>query len=392
MQIYQDGTGQLVIDGKTATGTDLRAIASDLELRITGINVSHGMTALAHTNVAAILGIARLAEGGADLEGLAEGKEGLRLRSRVTTVETSRLDNTVAALIFEGALKSGTTRTFLTSGANLAVFRNFSNNKLYIDDNGSLIPGLGTGHDLGDSTDFWDDIWANNVRTTFLLPKVGGNQAIVVSIASGDQRGFEFISPAIAHGMTTNIRTDAGGNISLASATSGGLEIAGWDEGDRALRIVGIVTNDNALRATNATAPIQLQGAIKSGTTVGDLAVDKNLLVVQNNVTTRFILDSDGDSHQDVGTAWTNFDDENDAVLLRDLANAVSPDSVRTKFGEFIFYNKGELERLGLVSFEGPTPFVNMSRLTMLHTGAIWQLYTRIDSLEQRLLALESGR
>jgi hypothetical protein len=99
-------------------------------------------------------------------------------------------------------------------------------------------------------------------------------------------------------------------------------------------------------------------------------------MAVRNNTTTRFILDSDGDSHQDVGTAWTNFDDYDDAGLLTDLSLAVSRpgDPIREGFGEFLKYNRAALERAKLVTFnDDGHHFVNMSKLAMLLTGAVRQ-------------------
>ena len=48
---------------------------------------------------------------------------------------------------------------------------------------------------------------------------------------------------------------------------------------------------------------------------------------------------------------------------------------------------RAALERLNLVAFDDAgRPFVNMSRLAMLHTGALRQLGTRLELLEQHVL------
>jgi hypothetical protein len=102
-------------------------------------------------------------------------------------------------------------------------------------------------------------------------------------------------------------------------------------------------------------------------------------------------LDADGDSHQDVGTAWTNFHGHVDNDLLQLLSAHVSriDDPLRDQFGSFLAQNKKKLEELKLVTFNDDTdrrPFVNMSRLTMLLVGAVIQANQRIDILENRLL------
>jgi hypothetical protein len=133
-------------------------------------------------------------------------------------------------------------------------------------------------------------------------------------------------------------------------------------------------------------------GKLKSGTGAGNLGANANILAVLNNDTARFILDADGDSHQDVGTAWTNFDAFDDAALLTDLSLAVSQagDPIREGFGEFLKYNREALERLRLVSFnDDGHHFVNMSKLAMLLTGAVRQQAEALQMQMGRIERLE---
>jgi hypothetical protein len=118
-------------------------------------------------------------------------------------------------------------------------------------------------------------------------------------------------------------------------------------------------------------------------------AVDRtnyNALVDDNAGTTRFILDGDGDSHQDVGTAWTNFDDFDDVALLTALSAGVSQpgDPLRTGFAQFLELHRPALERARLVTFnEDGHHFVNMSRLTMLLVGAVRQIAADVQRLRE---------
>jgi hypothetical protein len=135
------------------------------------------------------------------------------------------------------------------------------------------------------------------------------------------------------------------------------------------------------------------QGKLKAAATAGDMGGNTNVFVVRNNATARFILDSDGDSHQDVGTAWTNFDDYDDAGLLTDLSLAVSraDDPIREGFGEFLKYNRAALERAKLVTFnDDGHHFVNMSKLAMLLTGAVRQQAEALREQKGRLSKMES--
>ena len=131
----------------------------------------------------------------------------------------------------------------------------------------------------------------------------------------------------------------------------------------------------------------------------GDSTANINLLGVLTPVagtaTTRFILDSDGDSHQDVGTAWTNFDAEDDMALMNSLAIGIARrnDPLREQFAKSLAKHRSLIEALpgkAIATWdENGNPFVNMSRLSMLHHGAIRQIGDRLMPLEERVVTLQ---
>ena len=93
-------------------------------------------------------------------------------------------------------------------------------------------------------------------------------------------------------------------------------------------------------------------------------------------------------------------DSYDDAQLLRAFDHARSADGamglIRDSWDEFVQYNEQDLIDVGVLGAtmaEGG--MLNVTGLQQLHNGAIWQGYvrqqemqTRIDSLEQKLLAL----
>lgn len=193
----------------------------------------------------------------------------------------------------------------------------------------------------------------------------------------------------VTHGMTTIQTTDTVGAI-FPEAITGGLKVQGLSEAATALTLQSLGTGDITTKTTAALASSVLTAAKASGTGIANLATNSNIFAVRNNTTTRFILDGDGDSHQDVGTAWTNFDTHDDIALLTCLSAEVSrqDDPVRQHLASWLDSHKPELERLKLVTFnEDGHHFVNMSRLSMLLVGAVRQLGARLDALESRLLA-----
>lgn len=239
-------------------------------------------------------------------------------------------------------------------------------NRMFLDSGGNLY--------LGDSS--------NASMTVGLTINQGANDDEALALKSSD----------VAHGMTTQCETDTYAEFYKAGATTGGLWIRGFAEDGGGIRLGGYATTADGTRSTAGLAPIMVDALLKSGTSAGSVGADKNMMVIRDGGSnTRFIFDSDGDSHQDVGTAWTNFDDHDDAALLTALSVGVSrkSDPIRETFGKFLRGNKRKLQELKLVTFnKDGHHFVNMSKLAMLHTGAIRQLAEKLNRYERILLSL----
>lgn len=210
---------------------------------------------------------------------------------------------------------------------------------------------------------------------------------ITVSQGADDNEIMTFKSSDVAHGMTTLTDTDSYSTITKFDAALGGVALAGYSDAT-AIVAIGMIARAGAgstTKSTAALAPFNVVGSKANTTTEQALGADENIAVFRNLTNTRFILDGDGDSHQDVGTAWTNFDTHDDVALLNKLSAHVTriDDPVRISFGEWLKSARHELEDLKLVTFNPDGHhFVNMSRLTMLHTGAIRQLGDRLSQME----------
>lgn len=227
---------------------------------------------------------------------------------------------------------------------------------------------------------------ANDFQTQGLTINQGASDNEILSLKSSD----------VAHGMTAVTEPDTFGRFAKFSPTNGGLDIVGLSGGDQALTFTAAVTTDTSGKATTADGAITFDARKKSGTGTAALAGNANIAVFRTFGTTRFILDADGDSHQDVGTAWTNFDSHDDVLALNALALEVSRDddpykaAIRQHFGDALeaMIPRAELERMQLVKFNPDGHhFVNMSKLAMLHTGAIRQLARAHDRVTKALLA-----
>ena len=219
-----------------------------------------------------------------------------------------------------------------------------------------------------------------------------------ITVNSGTSAGevFSAKNSLVAHGVTSVTETDTYGYIAIsnAGATPGGVEIGGLRTGSASygIRLRSIVVAGDTTKSTAAVAAVTIQSASISGTSTASLGANTNLLNVTDNGTTRFILDADGDSHQDVGTAWTNFDDRDDVQALNLLAAHVTraDDPLRRNFTEWLEQDRAPLEAARVVTFnDDGHHFVNWSRANMLVIGAVRQLGQRLTDTLARLEAAE---
>jgi hypothetical protein len=199
---------------------------------------------------------------------------------------------------------------------------------------------------------------------------------------------FAFKDPNVNTGHPV-YETDTFGYVAEVQGGGGGLAIVGVAEATptSALTLQGMYADGggSTTKSTAGKGVIELNTFELSGGAYGAPDADKNLVVVMAGGTTRFILDADGDSHQDVGTAWTNFDEADDVELLNQLsAQLTRPDDpVRVHFVDWLERSRDPLERLKLVTFnDDGHHFVNWSRVHMLAIGALRQLAQRIAALE----------
>lgn len=219
---------------------------------------------------------------------------------------------------------------------------------------------------------------ANANMTIGLTLNQGANDDELIALKSSD----------IAHGITSIAETDTYGTLRKVSPTAGGVRLTGFSTSNNAVQLRAYNTSEDTTKGTGSNGFIFLDSILKSGTSGTGPSANSNLVVVGANSTIRFILDADGDSHQDVGTAWTNFDDRDDALTLTALSAAVSHpgDPVREAFVHLLESQRGSLEAAGLVTFNADGHhFINWSRTNMLVIGAVRQLAQRLDALTAHL-------
>jgi hypothetical protein len=115
--------------------------------------------------------------------------------------------------------------------------------------------------------------------------------------------------------MTDNFQTDTYVEIRKQSATLGGLAISALTEGTEVLKFNINQTDGVTTKSTNAQGAVIVGVSQKSGTGVGAVGTDDNLMVITNYINTQFIFDAEGTFHSNVGTA--TYDAYEDAHLVR---------------------------------------------------------------------------
>jgi hypothetical protein len=233
---------------------------------------------------------------------------------------------------------------------------------------------------------------------------------VTINQGAADDKIFTLKSSDVAHGMTDHAETDTYFAIGKVDGTAGGADLYGYKDAagnaGGAIRIRGYLGEAaDTTKSTSALGVVSIDAAVENGADIQTLAANSNIVVFRNVTTTKFILDSDGDSHQDAGrtlraaggasddtgVGWTNYDFADDLKVLNAMAITLAPedDPLRAEFLDYLESNRSLLESLPgkrLVTFnDDGHHFVNMSRLTMLLVGAIRQMGARQERLEKLL-------
>lgn len=211
-------------------------------------------------------------------------------------------------------------------------------------------------------------------------------QGLTINQGTSDDNILALKSSDIAHNGTSGYgEADTYFKIFKRNSTEGGAELGGAAEGECGIQIRGYESTNNATKSTAASGAVRLVAStLLGGNTVAMQSGNSNLVTISDNGTCRFIFDKDGDSHQDVGTAWTNFDTEDDSVLLtvhnQVMAQRSAGRNDLMPSPEFF----GRLHHLSgkkLWAYVGPREWANGIRPTMNYSAATRLL---IGEAEQR--------
>ncbi len=128
---------------------------------------------------------------------------------------------------------------------------------------------------------------------------------------------------------------------------------------------------------------IRMIASKKSGTSPTALATNENILSIENNGSTRLIVDADGDLFID-GTE-SSYDSYNDVELIRGFEQSMAHRDIDRSFESWLSDKRSTLQEVGILSPDPGSYFYNVTRLQRLQNGALWQLHQRIERLENAL-------
>ena len=223
---------------------------------------------------------------------------------------------------------------------------------------------------------------------------------ITIDQGTSDDEIFALKSSEVNHALTARTENDTYLSVRKVSGGSGGASIEATSTlGYAAFQFIGTATGShNTAKTTSAQGVFKFIGFGENLTNLTAMDADGNIAVFGNGSLNAVVLiDEDGDLYS-VTSAQT-FDEYDDALMVRAL-DQVKGNVIRNKWDDYVTYNEQALidaDVLGAPLSEGG--LTNVTQLQRLHNGAIWQGYTRqmdmqerIDTLEQKLLALEGAR
>jgi hypothetical protein len=223
------------------------------------------------------------------------------------------------------------------------------------------------------------------------------NTSLMIEQSGEDEHFIAFRDSNVAHGMTTLAPTDVFALVGSYESAAGGLSVIGLKDshgdGGKAIYLAGrlgeaVDTGDSStsIAVIHLEASVVNAGAATQDTVVADAG---NVLNISNHGTTRWLIKGNGDVHQttDAHTALDNF---NDAELVRTFeVETASAGIIKNQWDKMMVYNEQSLKDAGILGEAGVAGgLYNDSQLTRLHSGAIWQNYSRTRTVESQVEAL----
>lgn len=293
--------------------------------------------------------------------------------NEVLRVETSSATGSPHITLYQSGTKRAQLQ-FLDVGNSFVIFNQYGNTSIGAGTGGSATQRLHvvSGGMVGINTT------VNSKMTLGLTIDQDQNDGEVLALQStGD----------VDHGMTNEVDTQTFAAFQKRSAPQGGLIIRAFSEATLGMQLQGNVVTDITAKTTSASAAVEIRAAKKSDSTVGNMGAGANLLAIRNHLTTRWILDAEGDifyGGSDDGAITDKYDD---APLLAGFRAIMSPKEspAHRRFKGFLRETEDILVQQGVLTArldEGG--LVSDTALKGLIIDALIQITNRLNTLEEK--------
>ena len=289
--IYWDGTGHATIgaiapDSKmTVAGFNIYTpgAADTLHFAIQNADISHGFTTYADADT--YLAIQKNSNdfGGAWIAGFSDNirQTAMRLWGFSETGPTGFSTASVGCIDFCAAKRNGTVGTKVIDTSNCFSWINWTTTIMLLKGRGDLcFPDTQCRIFLGDS-----------VNTKM-------NSGITINQQTDSDEILAFKSTFVSQPYTTPHESDTYSAFQRYHNTEGGLSIHGLSEVTVGIELKGGGDTDNTTKSAAGIAPIILNATKSAAGTWGAVAANGNLAAIQNNGSSVWIMDADGDSWQ----------------------------------------------------------------------------------------------
>ncbi len=218
---------------------------------------------------------------------------------------------------------------------------------------------------------------------------------LTINQAAAVNEVLAFKNSGVAHARTTLAEADTFGQM-LPTTQYGGVTINAFVETGSAIGYqtqVMITSAANTTKTTAGRGALELNAYLINGDAEQNMTANGNLVQIGTYgggaYVARFLFDAEGSGHADV--EWTTYDTYSDIVLVKDMESELISSEYPAKTER-----RHQLESVGIIGQDSwhmengkPRAMVNFTKLSMLHHGALIQLYDRIDNLEVENLKLQ---
>lgn len=291
--IWWDGGGTAIIgtNAKSSFMTEgltiFQGTSDDEILALQSSDVNHGCTTIADTDTFGLIKKIGEYDGGVLISGFSVADEGVRIDA--SGKQNNTVKNTLADCLFEViAYKiSGTTRGQTDALTNLfGIYDGAMNRCAFIVSKlGSVYMGLGGNNSIlfiGDSI--------NTEQTRGITINMVGRGLASECITLKDVN-------YVNHTATTYTELDTW-SIQRMYNNQGGVAVTGITKSQIGIAIQGLATSDNTTKSSAGVAPILLNAGKIVSNDFGAVGADGNLVAIQNDGSTVWIADEDGDVWQ----------------------------------------------------------------------------------------------